>query len=211
MNNVDVLLSSQSPRRAELLRQIGVRFCKINAECEEVLGGDESAPDYVQRLASDKAQAGWQVATAEGLRLPVLGSDTTVACEGRILEKPSSLDEAMAMLRHLSGGVHQVYTGVSLIYPGLEEAEYQQVTRVAKTDVWMRPISDAQIEAYWKTGEPKDKAGGYGIQGFGSAFVEKISGSFTNVVGLPLEIVVQLCEEYNIPIWQNDPNEIGEQ
>jgi septum formation protein len=176
-----IYLASQSPRRRELLTQIGVDYSVIAAEVDETWPAAETPAAYVQRLAREKAVAGWQRATALGMEpRPVLGADTTVALDGDVLGKPADLDAARAMLRRLSGRSHQVFTGVALS-DGTATA-----VALSTTTVWFRTLDEADIDAYWATGEPRDKAGAYGIQGLGAVFVERIDGSYSGVVGLPL-------------------------
>jgi septum formation protein len=193
----DLYLASQSPRRRELLEQIGVRHAVIPVAVAEVLLADELPGEYVKRLACAKAAAGF----AELQRLghpsrPVLGADTIVVCDQHILEKPVDAASGAAMLRLLSGRSHEVLTAVALCDGDRVEKA------IAITEVRFRWLDDAEIATYWQTGEPQDKAGGYAIQGLGAAFVAAISGSYSNVVGLPLELTVQLLREFNVPWWQ---------
>lgn len=170
-------LASGSPRRQELLTQLGVAFTRIVPGVEEVRRADESAADYVLRLARDKAQAGVALADND---LPVLGADTIVILNGEVLEKPRDEAHAAAMLRKLSGQTHQVMTAVAL-------ADNQRLLDcVVVTDVTFRVLSEQDIARYVASGEPLDKAGAYGIQGLGGCFVRKINGSYHAVVGLPL-------------------------
>ena len=190
-------LASQSPRRRELLNQIGVPHTVIAANVVEEAFPQESPSDYVQRLASEKAQAGLNTVTAQMLPAkPVLGADTIVVCNGVILEKPHNAAHAAAMLRQLAGVTHQVMTAVALV------SEQQAAVKLAITDVVFRPLSDAEINAYWHTGEPQDKAGGYAIQGLGAVFVQQIRGSYSAVVGLPIEQTIELLTQFNVSWWQ---------
>lgn len=178
----DVLyLASQSPRRRELLTQIGIAHAVLKIDIDETLRASETPDHYVQRLAQEKAAAGWQHLVASGLpRLPVLGADTAVVVDSAILGKPADAQEGYAMLQRLSGRMHEVVTGVALA-----DAHGVQVT-MSRTQVWFRPLNTADIENYWASGEPRDKAGGYGIQGLAAIFIERIAGSYSGVVGLPL-------------------------
>lgn len=192
-----IYLASQSPRRRELLQQIGVSHQVIRVEVSEIPLSGEAPCDYVLRLAREKAAAGLAVARSQGLELkPVLGSDTIVVSEGCILEKPRDQLHAAAMLRQLSGGTHQVMTAVALAF---DSGIYD---KLSVTEVSFRPLDDAEIAAYWHTGEPQDKAGGYAIQGLGAVFVEKLHGSFSGVVGLPIEQLVALFRECGLAWWQ---------
>ncbi|MGL4205507.1 MAG: Maf family protein [Aeromonadaceae bacterium] len=170
-------LASASPRRRELLTQLGYPFAVLSVHVPEELSPGERALDYVQRLAQDKALAGWRA--CEG-RLPVLGSDTIVVLDDVILEKPSDEADALRMLSALSGRTHQVMTAVALAtQAGVD-------VRLVTTQVTFRPLTAAEIREYWHTGEPADKAGAYGIQGIAGKFVSRIEGSYSAVVGLPL-------------------------
>ncbi|WP_049630584.1 nucleoside triphosphate pyrophosphatase [Cellvibrio sp. pealriver] len=192
----DLYLASQSPRRRELLRQIGVRHQVINVSVPEQPAADETAMDYVQRLSREKAAAGYAQVVRQGLfPAPVLGADTLGLLDGIILEKPRDQAHAFHMLRQLSGCTHQVITAITL-----HSAE-RQVSRVSITDVTFRELNEAEITAYWQTGEPQDKAGSYAIQGLGAVFVKEIRGSYSNVVGLPLEATYELLQGFSIPWW----------
>jgi septum formation protein len=173
-----IILASASPRREVLLRALGVEFRVIPSLAEEAASLPEGTECRTKTLALRKAI---EVAARveEGL---VLGADTVVDCDGRVLGKPRGMDEARQFLRQLSGRSHLVMTGLALVEAGSGRTE----TGHDVTHVWLRPLTDEEIEAYVRTGEPLDKAGGYAIQEGAAAFVEGIKGSFTNVVGLPL-------------------------
>ncbi|KUJ83266.1 septum formation inhibitor Maf [Microbulbifer flavimaris] len=198
-----LLLASGSPRRAQLLAQIGVRFVqRSTAVLEERLPGE--APEaYVARLAREKAVAG--LALRKGTPPPhpdwSLGSDTLVLAGDRVLEKPRDFDDFSSMMSALSGSEHSVLTAVCLA------GNDCHLGQTVETRVRFRQLAPAQIEAYWRTGEPRDKAGGYGIQGLGAALVASVSGSYSNVVGLPLETLVPMLEEAGIPYWQWEGNQ----
>lgn len=192
-----IYLASQSPRRRELLNQIGVPHAVIAAHVVEELHSHESASHYVQRLAREKAQAGLVAVAAQGLpEKPVLGADTIVVCNNIVLEKPRNAEHAASMLRQLAGSTHQVMTAVALV------SKQQLGVKLAITDVVFRPLNEAEIAAYWHTGEPQDKAGGYAIQGLGAVFVQQIRGSYSAVVGLPIEQTVELLSQFNVAWWQ---------
>lgn len=184
----DLILASASPRRAELLRQIGVRFSVQTADVPEIYRLGERPEDYVCRLSEAKARA-----LAASVSLPVLGADTVVVCDGQVLEKPRDAEHAQAMLLRLANRRHQVMTGVALV----DQARIEQ--QVVVTQVAFGPISPQQAAAYWHTGEPADKAGAYAIQGLAAVFVERIEGSFSNVVGLPLYETAQLLRAFAVP------------
>ncbi|KAA0014739.1 septum formation inhibitor Maf [Billgrantia pellis] len=183
-------LASASPRRRELLASIGVRVEVKPVAIDETPRPGEIAEAYVLRLAREKAMAGAQLSP-----LPTLGSDTAVVCDGQILGKPGGADEAAAMLRRLSGRDHQVLTAVAVTGPvGLLDV-------CVATRVRMRDIDEHEIAAYWATGEPADKAGGYAIQGLAAVFVERIEGSHSAVVGLPLFETARLLARQRVPLW----------
>ncbi|ACO77494.1 Maf-like protein [Azotobacter vinelandii CA] len=188
-------LASGSPRRRELLTQIGVPFTTLAVTIDETPLADETPATYVERLARDKAAAGL-AGLAGDRQAVVLGADTTVALDGRILGKPGSRAEALAMLRALGGRGHEVLTAVALASAGRCEA------RLVRSRVTFRPLAAAETEAYWATGEPLDKAGGYAIQGLAAVFVSHLEGSYSAVVGLPLCETAQLLAEFGIPCWQ---------
>lgn len=190
----DLILASASPRRLELLQQIGVRAQALPVDLDERVLPGESACDFVRRLACEKAEAGF--ARTEG-ELPALGSDTAVVLGERIMGKPVDEADAVAMLQALSGQSHQVMTAVA-VTNGQRTA-----VDVVVTEVHFNAISPAQAHAYWESGEPCDKAGGYGIQGLGAIFVRHISGSYSAVVGLPLSETATLLSDFNVPVWQH--------
>lgn len=192
----DLYLASRSPRRRELLHQIGVHHAVISATIREQPAAGETALDYVQRLAHEKAAAGFTQLVQQQLPFaPVLGADTLGLLDGEILEKPRDQTHAQWMLRQLSGRTHQVITAVAL------HSQTRQALRVSTTDVTFRELSDTEIAAYWETGEPQDKAGSYAIQGLGAVFVKEIRGSYSCVVGLPIEATLELLQEFGVPWW----------
>ncbi len=175
-----IYLASRSPRRRELLAQIGVDTELVTVAVDERPRAGEAAEDYVLRLAREKAAAGWQAVTAaKQPRLPVLGADTAVVVDGDILGKPVDREHGLAMLARLSGREHRVLTAVAL-------CRGETACRLSETRVCFREIGADERRAYWDTGEPADKAGAYGIQGHGALFVRHIAGSYSGVVGLPL-------------------------
>jgi septum formation protein len=193
----NIYLASASPRRRELLQQIGVSFDMVSAGIEEKRKPEEPALAYVQRLALEKAQAGLAAIQREGRNLaPVLGADTLGVLDDAILEKPKDEFDAAEILRSLSGRTHQVITAVALVLPDRYRTDY------SVTQVTFRQLTETEIKAYWLTGEPCDKAGGYAIQGLGAVFVQSIQGSYSNVVGLPIEVCSKLFKEFEIPVWQ---------
>jgi septum formation protein len=174
-------LASSSPRRRQLLEMLGIPVTVIPSNVPEVRRAFETPVDYVERLAREKA-----------LSVPgelVLGADTTVVVRDAVLEKPADQADALRMLQQLQGRTHQVVTSVALIANGT----VHQATDV--TNVTFRRVDDGFLEAYVATGEPMDKAGAYGIQGFGAALVERIEGDFFSVMGLPVRLVLNLMRE----------------
>jgi len=178
-------LASASPRRSELLKQLGLRFEICPVDLDETAQLGEAGADYVRRLALTKARE----AMAPG-GAPVLAADTAVVVENRIFGKPAHQDDAIHMLSSLSGRVHEVFTAVA-VYDGLREA-----SRLSRTRVQFRSISKAEMINYWQTGEPVDKAGAYAIQGQGAVLIEEIRGSYSGVMGLPLFETAQLLTDF---------------
>jgi len=177
---VRLILASASPRRAELLRAAGYEFEIIVADVDERARDGETPDIYVRRLAAEKSAA---VQAADAI---ILGADTTVVVDGEILGKPRDDDEAAAMLRRLAGRRHDVLTGVSVRYGAHE------VGRVESTAVWFSALTKEDIAWYLASGEGRDKAGAYAIQGLASRFIPRIEGSYANVVGLPVAAVAEL-------------------
>lgn len=188
-----IILASQSPRRAELLRQMQVDFAVLAVDIDESYYPEETPLVYVQRLALQKAQTAWQSSAQDK---PVLGADTVVVSKGQVLGKPKDLADCRRMLKLLSGESHEVLTAVALV------TGEQQLQALVKTQVSFKVLSQAEIDWYWHTGEPVDKAGAYAIQGIGGQFVLHIKGSYSAVVGLPLYETRQLLSELGMPIVQ---------
>jgi len=186
-----MILASSSPRRRELLTQIGVHFTTQPADIDETPLQNEGAVAYVERMALSKARKVSEQFPGE----VVLGSDTSVIWSGEILGKPVNNREAEETLRRLSGQTHQVLSAVALV-----RGAQEQVISVA-TQVRFRELTDEEITRYVATGEPADKAGSYGIQGKGAILVAGIEGSYSNVVGLPLTETAALLNEFDVPFW----------
>lgn len=186
-------LASASPRRSELLRQIGVPHQQFACHVDESVKADEAPQAYVKRVAHDKLVAGLAQVSARDV---VLAADTVVVLDGRILGKPANEQEALAVLRDLSGREHQVMTAVA-VGQGATQALQCVVSRVV-----FRTLAESEMTAYWATGEPADKAGSYAIQGLGAVFVERIEGSYSAVVGLPLLETAALLARFGIATWQ---------
>lgn len=188
-----LILASQSPRRRELLSVLGVDFTVSSADIDESVRPGEQPDAYVSRLAVEKAEAVHALQPAG--KLWVLGSDTTVVADNEILGKPCDEDDFGRMMNLLSGRDHRVLTSVALV------SKDRVLVDCVETRVRFIRLSREQIAAYWSSGEPRDKAGGYGIQGLGSVFVEKIEGSYTAVVGLPLHETAKLLGQADVPVW----------
>lgn len=187
--SVQFYLASRSPRRQELLRQVGLAFETLPADVAEAPRPGQAAADYARAVATEKAR----VAAARAPRpLPVLGADTDVVLDGAILGKPAGREQALAMLARLSGRTHEVYTAV-VVVQGARLESALSVTRVTFGEV-----SAAEASAYWVTGEPADKAGAYAIQGRGARFVRSIEGSYSGVVGLPLYETCELLTRFGV-------------
>lgn len=189
----DLILASASPRRKALLEQIGVSCLSVPVDLDESVLPGELPEAYVRRLALAKAQAGWR---KQGQQGTALGSDTSVVIDSEILGKPADGAEAVAMLQRLSGKTHQVMTAVALV------SARQTDSCVVTTDVSFKTLTLEECHRYWNTGEPHDKAGGYGIQGLGAVFVTSIRGSYSGVVGLPLAETAELLYKHGINVWQ---------
>lgn len=183
-----LVLASESPRRADLLKAAGLSFEVLSVPVDETPWERETPDAHVRRLAEAKARA----VAARRPDAVVLGADTVVVVDGRILGKPVDAADAASMLRSLSGRDHEVLTGVCVVGRGLTPT-----VEVACTRVWFSALSEGEIDRYVRSGEPMDKAGAYAIQGLGSRFVERIDGSYSNVVGLPVALVYRLLQ--NLP------------
>ncbi|MFQ3186524.1 Maf family protein [Marinomonas primoryensis] len=192
-----LVLASASPRRKELLSLLVKEFEVLPADIDETPLYQENAEDYVVRMAIEKASAAalkYRQQADFDMSAIFIASDTSVVIDGRILGKPASLDDSLSMLRLLSGRSHKVIT--SLCFSNLQHEHI--ATKLVVSDVLFREISNVEIEQYWKTGEPQDKAGSYAVQGLGAIFVRSISGSYSAVVGLPLYETAQLLAQFGI-------------
>jgi septum formation protein len=187
-----IVLASQSPRRADLMRMLGFAFEVIPADIDETYRSGETGPQHAQRLAKEKADA---ISTARPDAI-VIGSDTVVVLDGRVLGKPTSQKEAVAMLMELQGRTHQVATGIAVAVPGHRLAHGIEVVEVK-----FRSYDEARAAEYVATREPMDKAGAYGIQGFGAALVQWVRGDYFAVMGLPIQRMLQMLEELG---WHYD-------
>lgn len=199
-----IYLASRSPRRRELLKQIGVSFellllredLRRGADVDETPLPDESPGVYVLRMAGAKVNTAVRQIAVRGLpQKPVLAADTTVVFDDRIIGKPLNAGDATRILRALSGREHQVLTAVALALREQIEAQ------ISVSSVWFHELTDADIRRYVATGEPLDKAGAYAIQGRAGAFVTRIAGSYSGIMGLPLAETTELLKRFDIPLW----------
>ena len=199
-----IYLASRSPRRRDLLKQIGVPFellllredLRRGPDVDETPLPDESPGVYVLRIAGAKVNTAVRQIAYRGLpQKPVLAADTTVVFEDRIIGKPENAEDAARMLRTLSGREHQVLTAVAL---ALRD---QVQTQISVSSVWFQELADADIRRYVATGEPLDKAGAYAIQGRAGAFVTRITGSYSGIMGLPLAETAELLKRFDIAVW----------
>ena len=202
----ELILASQSPRRRELLNQLGYQFTCLAADIDESVRVDEAPQYYVERLAREKVQhvlnlkaeskAGSKESSKK--KFVVLGADTSVVFNQQILGKPENKADCLAMLSLLSNNQHQVFTSIAVGHVDKGDID-KIISQVICTDVYFKALTPNEIERYWQTGEPRDKAGSYGIQGIGGQFVKHIRGSYSAVVGLPLYETANLLAEFDMP------------
>ncbi|MDI5883546.1 Maf family protein [Cobetia amphilecti] len=200
----ELILASGSPRRRALLASIGIQCEVAPVDIDETPQANESPEHYVLRLAREKAQAGFAALaqrTAGQTARRVLGADTALALDGRILGKPRDEADAREMLLSLSGRSHQVLSGVALCH-GDAGRDMRCASELVESRVTFRTITPEEAARYWATGEPADKAGGYAIQGFGAVFVSHLEGSYSAVVGLPLHETAQMLSKAGVQPWQ---------
>ncbi|WP_301099011.1 Maf family protein [Otariodibacter sp.] len=190
-----IYLASNSPRRWELLQQLGLDLHSLQSEIDETPHPNEEAKSYCLRVAIEKNKAAQAVRSAKNLaNFPILTADTTVSIDQMILGKPKDKDEAYSMLKRLSGKTHQVFTAVCI-----SDGE-KQYSCVQTSEVTFKVLSDLEINAYIATGQPMDKAGAYGIQGIGGCFISHLTGSFTGVMGLPMYETADLLKQCGIEV-----------
>jgi len=194
-----LILASQSPRRKDLLAQLGYQFTSQSPDINESVRSDESAENYVLRLAQEKAQAIYSnLSQLQQAQAVVLGSDTCVVIDGKVLGKPDNEAECIATLMRLENKQHQVMTAIAVINQDPKN-NIEIVSKLVVTQVQFKPLTLDEIKQYWQTGEPCDKAGSYAIQGIGGQFVTTINGSYSAVVGLPLFETAQLLTQIGLP------------
>ena len=187
-----IILASNSPRRRELLDQIGLAFTAAPADVDERLHPGEAPKGYAERLALDKARA----AAGRAGKDIVIAADTIVVVNGKVLGKPSDAEDARRMLTELSGREHEVITALAV----MDAATGRSSVRTSITRVWFRTLTEREINVYVETGEPLDKAGAYGIQERGALLVERIDGCYSNVVGLPLSLLGEMLRDFGITV-----------
>ncbi len=190
MSRPHLILASASPRRCELLAQIGVEFEQQVADIDETPARGEAAEAFVRRMALEKARA---VRRAGNGELPVLGADTVVVVDGMPLGKPEDFTHARQMLKQLSGRMHEVLSAVALV-------DTAEAVAVNRSRVWFRELGETEFQAYWETGEPRDKAGSYAIQGLAAIFIKRLDGSYSGVMGLPLYETARLLQEFGFQV-----------
>lgn len=194
-----LILASQSPRRKSLLAQLGYQFSTLIADIDESVCDDESAEDYVLRLAKDKALTIFHTLSQEKQQQSlVLGADTCVVIDGNILGKPENEAECIETLMRLENNSHQVFTAIAVV-GRVKEKSVEVFANTIETQVHFKKLTVDEIKRYWQTGEPCDKAGSYAIQGIGGQFITTINGSYSAVVGLPLYETVQLLAKSGLP------------
>ena len=203
MSLPDLYLASASPRRCELLTQVGLTVQRVSQDVSEQRLGAESPEIYVQRLALEKARAGLANLDETQLR-PVLAADTAVVLGDEIFGKPADETEALAMLRQLSARTHRVLSAVAVVGSANlgqdKDSLVKQAVAVNESRVCFRELSEAECRVYWQTGEPADKAGAYGIQGMAALFIEHLEGSYSGVMGLPLFETGELLRQFGIEL-----------
>lgn len=188
----DIILASSSPRRAELLDQLGIKYRVKAVDIDETPLANESPTDLVQRLSLEKSQA------VSNSTIPVLGSDTLGLIEDNLLLKPLNYAHEKSMLQKLSGQWHEIFTAVTVT------SAKKSITILNHNRVLFRQITDDEIQAYWSTSEPQDKAGGYAIQGIAACFIEKIEGSYSGIMGLPLFETSLLLKQFGISVLKRN-------
>jgi septum formation protein len=189
-----IYLASGSPRRAELLQQIGIEFETLHVDIDESQKFDESALDYVKRMAKNKAQAGALLLTEQGRNQAVLAADTIIAIDDKIIGKPADRQQCQRILSQLSARQHQVISSVALLYRNSLEI------KLSINRVWFRALRDSEIKSYCTTEEPMDKAGAYAIQGRAAIFIKHLEGSYSSVMGLPLFETAELLQDAGISV-----------
>tara|TARA_B100001057_G_scaffold105918_1_gene103545 strand:- start:16525 stop:17190 length:666 start_codon:yes stop_codon:yes gene_type:complete len=204
-NNFDIYLASSSPRRSEILKNLKVNFEILKCDFDESNFTDESPERFVIKNTQQKCLAAHAIRQKKTLpNKPILTADTIVAMDDKIFGKPQNKDHAIAMLLEFSGRKHSVMTCICLGETDPQsDAEVKMTFDLVRTEIQFANLSANQCSKYWETNEPKDKAGAYGIQGYGALFVESLEGSYSNVVGLPIVETCKIFKENNIGYWLN--------
>lgn len=198
MHHWNLVLASGSPRRRELLENIGIEFQVMKSDIEEKVDTALPPDQLVQELASQKAIA---VAKKQPPQTVVIGADTIVVLDGKILGKPKDAEDAFRMLGELSGRSHEVFTGIAIVIIDSEKS-HRHLSCSRRTEVWIKNLTPEKKAWYVKTKEPMDKAGAYGIQGYGACLVDHIYGCYFNVVGLSLSLLEEMMEELGLPLFE---------
>lgn len=203
----EVYLASSSPRRRELLAQLGVAFEIIHPAVDEAVEEGETPDDYVVRLALEKARAGWHLLRQKAMpQKPVIGADTCIVCGTQLMGKPEDRAHFNSLFDKLSGTTHYVYSAVAVAGSAVGGGpKLTERYRINRSSVEFRHIPQLERDVYWQTGEPADKAGGYAIQGMAAAFVKNLNGSYSGVVGLPLFETAELLKEFGIDVVRVAP------
>ena len=208
MESPQLYVASQSPRRRTLIEQLGISYAPLDIEIDEQARQGETPQEYVMRMAIEKARKGRL--TADDQRVPVLGADTCIVFNHQIIGKIENREAGIALLKQLSSHRHTVLTGIALVGPEIESdtdsgekhseknGPEKELVRLNKSTVTFRAISDEECDRYWDSGEPLGKAGGYAIQGMAAAFIKKLEGSYSGVMGLPLCELTELMQEFGI-------------
>lgn len=198
MKSQQIFLASRSPRRRTLIEQLGLRYQIVDVDVDERHRDGESPADYVARLALEKARSGWHQVAVQGV--PVVGADTCIVLNGRIVGKPVDKAHGIALLKQYSGATHEVVSGVAMVgtVGNASESAPQEQVRVNISRVTFRRLTDQECERYWETQEPLDKAGGYAIQGKAAGFISNIEGSYSGIMGLPLYEFAELISVFGI-------------
>lgn len=195
--HVKLLLASTSPRRQALLAQLGISFSVFPVDVDETVRPGEGPEVYVRRMAQEKAESAWNDHITRGQTLAVVGADTAVILDDVILGKPRDKTHGLEMLTSLAGRSHRVLTAVAVCKDGYTRSA------LSRSEVRFRTVPEWEREAYWATGEPLDKAGGYAIQGIGAVFIEHIAGSYSGVMGLPIYETTQLLGDIGISVFRD--------
>lgn len=204
--STQIILASMSPRRKEIMRNMGLDFLTVPADIDETLPDDMPADTGVLQLAIEKARTTLDIIKSNGTldiavkKLVIIGADTTVVLNGRMVGKPDDRAHAIEILQQLNGQPHDVFTGVCVIACDLENNKIEEFSDLAKSKVYFRRLTQTEIESYVDSKEPMDKAGAYALQGIGSALVERIDGCFTNVIGLSAPLAVSLLRKAGLSI-----------